>query len=629
MAVTYDQSFFDYYTWFFSPISTINDGFSHSGGNISNFDYFSDDPSVGDTFQFNAGEPISGVKLEVGTPMNGNPVFVWEYLIGSTWHPLFVENADAITKSGTQVVRWTHPHNYRGRTTNARPGYMYRMRITDVTDVTEGGANSTTKVTRLQNSFNLTGTVTMDTVYNYDLVTPYVLITATTPQASMTPLECTFMRSGIAGKIDVILNNCTVGVGDTVVLTGIDYDGDALVEVIDVSSGGTDTYTTSGLFKNITEVACNGFGDGTIQVQTKRLGLIERAGLATGYVYNIYALVIFGDDSAVTTVTSFGETWNFIFVASRFVAFGSNVTMTFGYLDDTGDVSHSYHHVNVNISDPGLSFIPNFRFNYNGTINGYGLNLRCTRTAPNTAFNFFPGVWNVRQGTFDFNCPWAWAGDWTNLDGFYGRGIGTGIRPNFIGQPENIVVNNVISMFNNRSDFTFRNSLFEGFISFNNPFEPNRKIEFIDCPSLTPTDFFIVNTNNQPGDGVYLIKTLFLTVLDSVGNPIEGATVTLDDNNGNHVATVNTDSDGSIPEQELIWYKGNWITGFAEMDWVLHSPHNIKVIKQGYQTKVVSLNMFKRRDEVIVLEKQVDAVLARGQLAINADPSNSQSDVFI
>ena len=355
MAVPLQQQWYDFYTWYFGA-SVGSDGYAHTGGNNANIDYFTDTPSVDDTFEFKIPEPIAGIKFEVGTPMNGNPNIVWEYYTyNATWKTLRVENGDAILYPGTQIVRFTPPADWGAWGSNSRPGYKIRMRLTDVTGVSEGGANATNKIQKLYYSFDVTGTnQKMNNVYSHDITTAYTLLSAVTPAASLSPIECPFKKSGITGKLDVILNGCTVGAGDTVVLTGTDFDGSTLTETIDVSGGGSTTYTTTNCFQDVTDVACNGFNDGTIQLDTKRIGLCQRRGTSLGYNFDLYANVIFGDNSTTTTVTAYREDWNFLYIATKYCVYGSTTTLTFGDYESSGDVEHGYYGMNISFVDlPG------------------------------------------------------------------------------------------------------------------------------------------------------------------------------------------------------------------------------------------------------------------------------------
>jgi hypothetical protein len=606
MAVTFEQNYYDYYTWAFAFGGGVSsDSYYHAGGNTASFDYFTDTPSIGDEFSFYTPEPMSGVKLEVGTPMDGTPVIVWEWLVGATWYPLRVDNADAITKSGTQVVKWTHPYNYRGTGLNARPGYRYRMRLTDVSGVTEGGANATNKVERLQYSFNVTGTSqTMGSVYSHDLATAYTLLFAQTPQASLEPLECPFMKSGIVGKIDVVLSGCTVGVGDTVVLTGIDFDGSALVETLDVSSGGTATYTTTSCFKDVTDVACNGFNDGTIEVKTKRTGLIQRSGTSLGYIYDIYSIVIFGDNSTTTTVTSTGENWNFQFAASRFCVYGANTEVTLGLMETGGDVSHSYSQVFVYFADWGLPFVPRYFINVGGTINAYGTKFKSAQGS-SIPFSTGMGNWNGKQVSVTMlSRALAWQGTWADLDGFWTNSVSfTYGSPTLTGTAQNLVFNSGIDLYNNRGNFAFTNSLFEGFSRVNN-LDFTRAITFTDCPGLTTDKITNTATSSQNGDGIYLKNSVNIRVINSRGSVIEGVTVSITDSQGTSLGSFTTDVNGDITEQIITWYKGSWTAGSTGITWVEYSPHTITISKTGYETKKMVIDMDTKREEIVVLQNR-------------------------
>ena len=265
----------------------------------STFDYFTDTATVDQTIMIGMGSKFWGVKFYVGTALVADSItVVWEYLTASTtWATLKVENPYFLS-TGEQVVRFTPPINWTN-TTQGYGGYTIRCRITAVTNITEGGANSTQKIYLNIKPLQTTGTETsFSSALTGDAAGSYTTLTAVTPAASLTPLDMPVLDLGLSAKLDVILTGCTLGAGDTVTLTGIDPDGSALVETIDVS-GGNATYTTTYNFQNVTDVACTGFSDGTIQVNQKKWGIIAYVG--DTYILRTYLRI--GDGSTTTTTT--------------------------------------------------------------------------------------------------------------------------------------------------------------------------------------------------------------------------------------------------------------------------------------------------------------------------------------
>jgi hypothetical protein len=83
-------------------------------------------------------------------------------------------------------------------------------------------------------------------------------------------------------------------------------------------------------------------------------------------------------------------------------------------------------------------------------------------------------------------------------------------------------------------------------------------------------------------------------------------------------------SDGSYYQEG---YENDLITaGYLTRN---QQTHTITVTATGYQTKTMVLDMDRKREEVVVLEKQVETIVAKGKVAINTEPENSQSDVFV
>lgn len=128
-------------------------------GNVSNdtsMDYFEDSAVVDDCIYFSAGGDTYagvgvGVRVNVGTPLVADSVtLVWEYYSreASAWVAITEVNdpSNSFQTGGAHDITWDYPA-YQARTTVN--GYNYpwcRVRITAVTNITEGGANQTDKV---------------------------------------------------------------------------------------------------------------------------------------------------------------------------------------------------------------------------------------------------------------------------------------------------------------------------------------------------------------------------------------------------------------------------------------------------------------------------------------------------
>lgn len=128
------------------------------------FDYFGDDADVGDYLCF-ALDRYGGndynwhfrnVRLYVGTPLVASAItLVWEYSYNaSTWEAIpDVVNGDAMLSAGAQEVSWSanepwyvNSHQWTNVSFNGVSAYWVRCRISAVTNLTEGGAQSTQTV---------------------------------------------------------------------------------------------------------------------------------------------------------------------------------------------------------------------------------------------------------------------------------------------------------------------------------------------------------------------------------------------------------------------------------------------------------------------------------------------------
>lgn len=119
---------------------------------------------------------------------------------------------------------------------------------------------------------------------------------------------------------------------------------------------------------------------------------------------------------------------------------------------------------------------------------------------------------------------------------------------------------------------------------------------------------FQFNSNGERS--TYLKWEFNLIVTDRNGNAIEGATVKIVNALGVTVATLTTDSNGAIAQQDLIEEDFHVISGSATIskgNGVANTPHTVTITKTGYQTKVIEYNMTKKRDEVEVLENRREA----------------------
>ncbi len=576
------------------PRITLNNGTFKT--TQTTFDYFTDTPSVGDVITFSAPWKWKDIRFNVGTPMNGTPTFVWEYTTGgSAYTPLKVENGNALTKAGIQTVRFTPPTNWVGFATNPRPVYRIRVRLTDVTGVSEGGAQQTDKIQIGDLSYKQTGTAsTADNVSTYDLATAYTILSATTPATGIVPIEMSTLYLGIADKLNIILaNSTTLGAGDTVGLTGTDINGTAQAEVIDVS-GGNGTYVSAKTWQNVTQIDCNGFTDGTIRVDQQHLRFMLKTG--SNFVFIAYYRV--GDGATTTVFTTSNEEWYFKQGFFPQVT-GSGCTYTSGSYETSGKISAGRYGTCVRmegITNSYFSMIYLFYGSATVTLNGATwiagggasdifLSNNCTLTIQDCKFvgislRCVTGsivIRNLYTDAFDFQ---RWSPSSMSVTG--------------------LVVNGAVDATNARSGSTstFISGLFENWTVLNN-LDAGRYLKFINCNVVT-TDLD-ARGSSAAGDGIYIQYYYNLTVKNSVGAVVSGAKVQIMNALGTSVCWQTTDGNGVITQQTLTNNFWTWASG-TNGPWVAHTPHTVKIMDYTKQFYIFAKSVIAGSADTVPLQ---------------------------
>ena len=191
MAVTYNTA-------------TVAPGFIYratSGGTVfsSNynatavFDYFANDAVVDDCLYIGRynNQMFSDVTFNIGTAIVADSItIVWEYKNkDNTWHTIPNSQDDTVSFSvtGSQAFKFGLPWEWTGygavATVNSQVASWIRVRITAVTNITEGGANQTSTVTLADSKVNINdytdlSPCTLTIIYNY-LTTNYAYLNIT------------------------------------------------------------------------------------------------------------------------------------------------------------------------------------------------------------------------------------------------------------------------------------------------------------------------------------------------------------------------------------------------------------------------------------------------------------------
>ena len=582
--------------------------------NTAAFDYFSDAAVVGDYLYFAATRQYWGIKLEVGTAFAASSVtFTWEYKTGSsTWATLPVSNPNALTATGTQIVLFTPPDE--DWYADMDKGMAIRCRISALTGLTEGGANATNKVGWLFKALQVTGTVTdLDSAVTADLAGSYTLLAAATPAASMTPLRMPVRSLRAMSKVDVTLAGGTSGAGDTVTLTGLDYGGAAFTETLDVSAG-NGTYSSTRYFSDLTDVACAGWSDGTVEVTQRRWGLIAAAYPGN---YTFGACLIVGDESTTTAVTLKDLALTFVHGAFWYVTGGA--TLTLGEIWNSGDAAEmGTRGCTIKEQNPqlGIAYIWN-RFGGAGSggytpssaaaINLYGTHWYIDNygyNSPRAAFRGSSCTLMAKDCLFVTNS----ASDANPVFLFFDELTLSLVRTNIAAETRFLYISTAPTFDRLRLGTTARfASVYPltltrvdatSFLNWH--FLNNGRLYFVDG-TLDEADFAIGWSGIMTGECVYLQYSFDLTVIDAAGSAISGATVTIEDADGATVYSGTTDASGQIPTQTLNRKIGSHAASASVYTWDSKTPHKLTVSKTGLSDYVMLMTMDQARDELLVM----------------------------
>lgn len=568
--------------------------------NTAAFDYFSNSAGVNDAIYFAFIRRYWGIKVNVGTAFSATSVtFVWEYRsASSTWKTLRVDNHNVFKTTGSQTVNFTPPSDWYCQ---REKGWHIRCRISAVSGITEGGANATDKATFNMKELRGTGTITTLTsaVTSNDAGT-YTILQPTTSATGLVPIQMSVLAIRDIAKVDVILASTTAGAGDTVVLTGVDLDGNAVTETIDVS-GGNGTYTSTKTYADITLVDCNGFTDGTCQVNQKKWGAIEET-MPKTYMINMHLCA--GDGSTTTTITLLSE--NLIFARGAF-HWVRKATLTFGALVGSGDSEDGYRGCLIregtdNNGELGVGA---------DVVRGYG-------TTGNT-INYYGSMISLYTGGYSSGPMFRNMGaNYTTLNfrhsiiRAYHQGGNVRRFYNSYGGAGLINFHNTLSNYDLQwinDVYTFSKTTFsDGFhaeigsygatltdctitgtcrIWF---YTNNGYFNFIAC-NVTTSSFAVGWSGVGVGNEKLRLSTLFdMKLLDEAGNPIEDATIVFTDGAGATSSTT-TDASGDISQQTLTAYSGSYTAYDSAITWVDKSAYTISIKKAGYEARDIQVTL--------------------------------------
>jgi len=148
------------------------------------------------------------------------------------------------------------------------------------------------------------------------------------------------------------------------------------------------------------------------------------------------------------------------------------------------------------------------------------------------------------------------------------------------------------------------------------------------------TDKYIVNadvpswTANWSGTSTHVVYRQYefdLTVTDKDAAPIEEASVTLKDKDGNTVFSTSTDVNGQITIQTVSRGYYNQANGNTLQE---YSPHTLIIEKAGYQTYSKVFTLAEKTKWAIKLTKTVDIIFVDGKPALNLSETDPENELY-
>ena len=596
--------------------------FSDNLAGTSSFDYFQDDAKVGDCFYFAGDVGTSNVdyvdlrewKFYVGTPLVADNITIeWQivksaYLNGGYFFETVptTDKTNAFQNAGenyvsmdlSNVSRWMY--SFYGPV-NSR--YFIRAKITALTNLTEGGAQSTQELQGKRHFIKITdytegSPANFDDIYNADKAGSVTLLWPENCTTNHTLTHQIRPTDKLALKIDFILSGTSAGAGDTIDITGTDAFGNTLNESIDVSAG-DGTYTTSNYFKTITSFDCNGWTDGKIEVKQNQWGFVWKNN-------NQYTFDIRFDVHTYFTDTNKQIQFNddIIFTSyTGMINLMSGSHFTLGTLVNIDDKS----------SKDGCAIIARqtHMCHWQKLINHY----------TNSESNIYSSYFSSEDSTFYFeNIGNAFScifeniivntGDWNAYD----LTLVGGARGHYpVGDFDNIrVIDSIYGFTLGWSyDQTIKNLVLLGTTSYDiyayYISVPKYLINLV--PKNDPIKAYYYARPGYEDTPVWQQYEIDLKVIDKNNEPISGATVTLWDVDETQVFNETTSANGTISTQIVNYKKYTKGASSSNPTITTYSPHTIQISKAGYQT-------YKKK---FTLDKKIDWIIGLKRISINID----------
>jgi hypothetical protein len=439
------------------------------------------------------------------------------------------------------------------------------------------------------------------------------------------------LMGGPKNDLYIVVTAWTNMTAATIRLVGTDASGAAQTEDIVVTGNGT--YNATKLFKTLSQSQVTVFtksdtGSFAYEVLQGQWGVVWRPSPVPTWeaYFHFDAKIQIGDG---TTATWFADTNKLVEFYPMVdpnigILVKNNATFRLGVLVDAAKKIGRSGCFMLDLGATGWGFIIS---GISGTIYLYGCAF--ASLGKNTYIEF-------RGNGRAWQCLWNWSttpmftatatGDvFQQTNVFCQSGIQT--------RTSNITVDR-LNVFSNGTMYgiSFR-YMSSSSATITNPYVRNVQYT-VEIQSVTNSNCYVVNMDydsenwtfawygTDTGTRVYRQYTVNLKVTDKDNNPINGATVTLKDKDGNQVFSVNTDANGNIVTQTVSRGYYDQAHGNTLQD---YSPHILTITKLGYQTYVKEFTLSAKTAWEVKLAKAQHILLNSGRPVLNLKPSDPEN----
>jgi len=352
------------------------------------------------------------------------------------------------------------------------------------------------------------------------------------------------------------LAGTSAGAGDTLDVTGTDWDGNAQNESIDVSAG-DGAYTGAYKWRTITDIDCTGWADGTLKVTQPQWGVIWDYGNGQ---YRIEAHFHIGGGGTST-----------YFDSSKEMVVHAEDMEPETYANASLSITNSYWYID-GVTWTSLCF--------GGTVN-------ITRSVINIGaswLSFYSGTANLDRVTFCGAGSLYFRSYLTtlNINDVYVIGINYLILQITPTTMSGFTIDNLINYMGIEASCAATGLNIKNMAAWNT-LDPIPGVTFTDIDPVWAVNMNMVRTD-APTRVYKEVYTCNIHVANKSGTNLAGVTVDCEDQYGTAcwaAGTITTDANGDITEQQIEYRtEVNQVT-------TTYSPHKFTISKAGYETLIL------------------------------------------